>query len=94
MEVVDQKKITEQLERTNKLIDKLESSRYLQMIDRPWRFLGMSFLQGMAIAAGSTVGLTVVVYIVVYLLNKLEIFVPLSNQITDIKNILENLPKK
>lgn len=94
MEVADQKKLIEQLERTNKLIDKLEGSRYLQMIDRPWRFLGMSFLQGVAIAAGSTLGLTIVLYVVAFILGKLEVFAPISNQINDFKNALENLPKK
>lgn len=91
---LDEVKLVNQLERTNKLIDKLESSRYLQMIDSPWKFLWMSFLQGVAIAAGSTLGLALILYTLGLLLSKLEVFTPISNQITDIKNALENLPKK
>ena len=94
MSEVEQAKLAEQIERTNKLLSKLESNRYLQMIDRPWKFLGMSFLQGAAIAAGYTLGLAIILYVVGFILNRLEVFTPISNQITDIKNALENLPRK
>jgi hypothetical protein len=94
MPELEQTKLAEQIERTNKLLSKLESNRYLQMIDRPWKFLWMSFLQGIAIAAGSTLGLAIILYTIGIILSRLEVFTPISNQITDIKNALENLPSK
>lgn len=86
-------KINAQLERTSQLITKLESQRYLQIIDRPFKFLFMAFLQGMFVALGSTVGLALVVWLVVYLLNKLQVFAPLSNYTQNILDLLQNVKK-
>ncbi len=87
------KDIVDQLERTNKLIAKLEDSRYLQMIDRPHKFLWMSFMQGVAVALGSTVGVAVVLTVLLYTLRKLEVFTPLSDQLTQIQQLLQQVHK-
>ncbi len=85
--------LVHQLDRTNKLIERLENHRYLQMVDRPWRFLGMSFAQGVAIALGSTLGFAVVIYLVSFILQKLQVFAPLSDRLDQIQQTLEQLPK-
>ncbi len=87
-------KIAEQLERTNKLINRLENQRYLQMVDHPGRFLMMSFFQGLAVAIGSTIGLTVILTIIAYILRKLAVFAPLDNQVNAILHTLQNIGKK
>lgn len=87
-------RIAEQIERTNKLIVQLENQRYLQMVDQPWRFLGMSFLQGLAVALGSTLGFAVLFYLIVLGLRKLSVVTPLSDQINQILQLLNQLPKK
>jgi hypothetical protein len=84
-------KINNQLERTSQLITKLESQRYLQIIDRPFKFLFMAFLQGVFVALGSTVGLALVVGGVLYILNKLQVFAPLQDNIKDVQNALQNI---
>ena len=89
-----QEVIAKHLERTNKLIMQLENNRYLQMIDRPWKFLGMSFLQGLAVALGSTIGLAIFLTIIVYTLRSLEIFAPLSAQLKGIQDALEAISHK
>lgn len=82
--------IADQLERTNKLIERLENHRYLQMVDRPWRFLFMSFLQGIAIALGSTAGFALVVALVAYILQKLQIIAPLESLVGNLQILLQN----
>ncbi|GEM_PF-6989416 len=89
-----QREIADQLERTNKLIERLENHRYLQIADRPFKFLFMSFMQGIAVAVGSTVGFTLVIAVIVYLLRKLEIFTPLGDQLNQIQQALLNLSHK
>ena len=85
--------LVHQLDRTNKLIERLENQRYLQMVDRPWRFLGMSFAQGVAIALGSTLGFALVVYVITFILQKLQVFAPLSDKLDQIQQIVEQLPQ-
>lgn len=83
-------RLATQLERTNKLIARLENQRYLQMIDRPWRFLALSFLQGVAVALGSTLGVAVVIWLTAYILQKLSIISPFGTTITDLQQTLQN----
>lgn len=91
--VKQQEAIADQLERTNKLISQLENQRYLQMVDRPFRFLSMAFLQGVAVALGSTIGLAVIVTIVVFVLRKLEVFTPIGDTLKGIQDSLQNIKK-
>jgi len=84
-------KIVNQLERTNKLIERLENTRYLQMIDRPFRFLWLSFLHGVAVALGSTLGFAIIVTLVAYILQKLQIFTPLSDTLKTLQNATQQL---
>ena len=85
-----QAKIADQLERTNQLITRLENQRYLQMVDRPFKFLFMSFMQGIAIALGSTIGLAIVVGIVIYVLNKLQVFAPISQLLDNLQTTVQS----
>jgi len=86
-------KVANQLERTNQLIERLENHRYLQIIDRPYKFLFMAFLQGIFVALGSTIGLAVVVYLVVYLLNRLQVFEPVRDYARQVLDLLQNVKK-
>lgn len=83
-------RIATQLERTNKLITQLENQRYLQMIDRPWRFLAMSFFQGIAVALGSTLGVAFILWITAFILQKLSIIGPLSTLGDQFRQVLQS----
>ncbi len=89
-----EERLITQLERTNKLIDRIENQRYLQMIDRPWRFLAMSFMQGVAVALGSTLGLAIIVYTLVFTLHRLEVFAPFSAEVNHVLQVLEKISNK
>lgn len=92
--ITQEEKIVAQLERTNKLITRLENQRYLQMIDKPFKFLMMSFMQGIAVALGSTLGVAIVLYSLSLILHKLEIVGPINETLLQIQHLLENISSK
>lgn len=79
-------KMADQLERTNKLLTQLEKQRYLQMVDRPAKFLFMSFMQGIAVALGSTLGVAIVIYVFGFVFRRLEILIPLNDYLQHLQN--------
>lgn len=55
--------LTKQTNRLADTVDRIEKSRSWSAYARPWRFMAFSFLNGILIALGSTLGFAVVLYI-------------------------------
>ena len=94
MEKLHEEELVKQIQKTNQLIEKLQQQKYLTVLDNPWRFFGYGFLQGLAVALGSTVGLAIVLAFVAFVLRRLEVFAPISDQLNHIQQALDKLNGK
>lgn len=52
-----------QVERVARTLDSLEKRREWSAYAHPWRFLAYSFLNGLMVALGSTIGFALVLYL-------------------------------
>ncbi|MEM5477300.1 DUF5665 domain-containing protein [Pacificibacter sp. AS14] len=62
----DIKKLSQELARLN-------GHRFIQLHDSVWRLMWFNFLRGLAFGFGSVAGATIVVSIVGYILNQIEV---------------------
>jgi len=60
-------------------VKKLNSQKFFQLMNAPWRALGFQFLRGIAFGLGSVLGATVVVSLVVYFLAQIN-FIPIIGE--------------
>ncbi|MFA6423010.1 MAG: DUF5665 domain-containing protein [Patescibacteria group bacterium] len=70
--VEDLKKLTESVDKVVKVVQNVESKKYLQMLDNPRKFLFYSFLHGAFIALGSTLGVVIIFTLLAYILKSIE----------------------
>jgi uncharacterized membrane protein YfcA len=71
------------------LVKKLRSERYLQMVDRPRKFIFLHFIAGMASGLGGALGATVILALIFFVLSKLQVVPILGNFITEIIEVVE-----
>lgn len=69
----DKPQETQQFEDLTQELRLLNSHRFVRLHNRPWRLLGFQFLRGLAFGFGSVAGATIVVSIVGYILNQMEV---------------------
>lgn len=55
--------LTREVARVTKALNQLESQREWSAYAHPWKFLFFSFLNGLMVALGSTLGLALVLYL-------------------------------
>jgi|GEM_PF-3767057 len=55
--------LAKQVERVARTLDSLEKRREWSAYAHPWRFLWYSFLNGLMVALGSTIGFAAVLYL-------------------------------
>ncbi len=70
----DLSELSESVKKMAVIVERVERKRYFSIIDHPWKFMFFSFLQGMAIAIGTTVGIGVVVTSIIWVFDYLGIF--------------------
>jgi hypothetical protein len=73
MEKEKEKSLAESVEVLAKLVDGLRSRRYLQMVDKPKKFLFYNFLSGVASGLGTVFGATIIFALVIWLLSKMQL---------------------
>lgn len=80
--IEDLQQLTESIKKVTKVVERVESKRYLQMLDHPAKFLLYSFLHGAFIALGSSIGVVVVLGIMAYILKSLQ-YIPFIGNYTN-----------
>jgi hypothetical protein len=84
--------LVEELTALAKIVERLRTQRYLQILDNPRRFLLYSFLNGIAGGLGRTIGATVVIAILAFILSKVQLVPIIGEWVSEIVAIVrENL---
>jgi hypothetical protein len=73
MEKDKEKSLAESVEVLAKMVDGLRSRRYLQMIDKPKKFLFYNFISGVASGLGTAFGATIIFALIIWLLSKMQL---------------------
>ena len=71
VEITD-KKITH-IQRLADYFERLNIERYTQLLQKPWRMIGLNLVSGMARGAGIAIGFTILGAVILYLLGRLAI---------------------
>jgi|Deesub1362B_J571_1020462.scaffolds.fasta_scaffold02316_3 hypothetical protein len=88
-------RLAEELTALSKIVERLRAQRYLQILDNPRRFLLYSFLNGVAGGLGRTIGATVVIAILAFILSKIQLVPIIGEWVSEIVAIVrENLQLK
>jgi hypothetical protein len=72
MEKDKEKSLADSIESLTKMVDGLRSRRYLQMVDKPAKFLFYNFISGVAGGLGTAFGATIIFALIVWLLSKMQ----------------------
>jgi len=79
MKEEEEKSLTESINALVKLVDGLRSRRYLDMIDKPKKFLFYNFMSGIASGLGTAIGASIIFAAIIWLLSKIQILPILGN---------------
>ncbi|MBU2935987.1 MULTISPECIES: DUF5665 domain-containing protein [Pacificibacter] len=61
------------IEKLSQEVARLNAHRFIRLHDSTWRLMWFNFLRGLAFGFGSVAGATIVVSIVGYILNQIEV---------------------
>ena len=67
------KSLSNDIETLSQEVARLNAHRFVRMHDSTWRLMGFNFLRGLAFGFGSVAGATIVVSIVGFFLNQIEV---------------------
>ena len=70
----DLSELSESVKKMAVIVERVEKKRYFSIIEHPWKFVFFSFLQGIAISIGTTVGIAAVVTSIIWVFDYLGIF--------------------
>ena len=82
-------RLTAALTELNGTLERARNLRYLQMAERPGRFLAYNFLGGIARGVGFAFGATVVGALILYLLGRLQLVPWIGKWVAEIVAIVE-----
>lgn len=67
----DLKDLSESVKKMALVVQSVEKKQYFSILEKPWKFILFSFLQGVATTLGATIGVGIIVALVIIILQQL-----------------------
>lgn len=84
------KSLIESIKKLAKMVEGLQSRKYLQMVEKPRRFLFYNFISGGASGVGTAIGATIAFGLVLWILSKLQVVPILGEWVVRVIDYIQN----